>query len=83
MARRIAWEQVPGPWPPGVQCRHETMVAGWKVVSELVLTGTGVAYVRINGEVRSEPIHGSLTAARRIYRAVQKTIRPRQTVLPI
>ncbi len=83
MGKRPTWEPVGGPLPPGVQCRHQTSLAGWRVVSELVLIGTGVAQVRINGQVHGEAIAGSLASARRIYRSVQNSIRPRQAVLPL
>lgn len=83
MGRRPAWEPVAGPLPPGVQCRHQTVLAGWSIVTELVLTGTGAAEVRINGHTMVEGIVGSLSAARRIYRSVQNSVRPRQSVLPI
>jgi len=83
MAKRPVWEPVAGPLPPGVQCRHQAMIAGWLVVSELVLTGTGAAEVRLNGDPQGEAIVGSLSAARRAYRRVQNSIRPRQTLLPL
>jgi len=83
MRKRPTWEPVSGPLPPGVQCRHQTFLAGWLVVTELVLTGTGVAQVRINGHVHGGAIVGSLASARRIYRSVQNSIRPRQAVLPL
>lgn len=83
MARVPRWEPVAGPMPPGVQCRHQAVVGGWVLVSELVLTGTGVAEVRINGQPRGEPIVGRLSTARRIYRSVQRSIRLRQTTLPL
>lgn len=83
MAQRPNWEPVSGPLPPGVQCRHQIILAGWRIVSELVLTGTGVAEVRINGQVKVDGIMGSLAAARRIYRSVQRSVRPRQALLPL
>ena len=81
MTKPPVWEPIAGTLPPGVQCRHQTMVAGWLVVSELVLTGTGLAEVRLNGNPHGEAIAGSLTRARRIYRRVQNSVRPRQTLL--
>lgn len=83
MAKRPTWEAVAGPLPPGVQCRHQTVLAGWRIITELVLTGTGAAEVRVNGHPKVEGIVGSLAAARRAYRSVQNTLRPRQSVLPI
>lgn len=83
MGKRCVWEPVLGTLPPGVQCRHQALVGGWLMTSELVLTGTGLAEIRINGRVYGDPIEGKLSAARRVYRAVQNAIRLRQSKLPL
>ena len=83
MAARPVWVPVAGPLPSGVQCRHQALLGGWVLVSELVLTGSGVAEVRINGEPQGKPILGRLSTARRLYRAVQRSVRLRQAVLPL
>lgn len=83
MGKRAIWEPVQGPLPPGVQCRHRTRIGGWVMESELVLTGTGLAEIRINGASQGGPIPGSLSAARRAYKAIQRKIRLQQSLLPL
>ena len=65
--------------------RHRGQVAGWTLVTDLVMNSYGALQLRVNGENQGKPMmECTIAHGRRKYQAMLKRLeRPRQMTLPI
>ena len=84
-SRKVTWVRVTEGLPRGVLLCHETMVGGWRLRTELVMTAVGSLQLRVNGQNYGEQmIDCTLSGGRKHYeRMLKQLTRPRQLLLPL